>query len=102
IDVRRGGAVYQPTAFLPGGSANGIFTIYGGPELQQIDVLRIFDRWGALVFERRNFPPNNPAYGWDGRFRGRDLPAGVYVYHVELRFANGDRQVLKGELTLVR
>ena len=103
VDVRPGGgAVYQPTAFLPGRSGNGVFTIYGGPELQQIDLLRIYNRWGALVFENSNFPPNDPAYGWDGRFRGRDLPAGVYAYHLELRFSNGEKQVLKGEVTLVR
>ncbi|MBL7802290.1 MAG: gliding motility-associated C-terminal domain-containing protein [Saprospiraceae bacterium] len=102
IDVRAG-QVYRPNAFRPGGPAeNANFTVYGGPELQEIELLQVFDRWGAMVFERRNFPPNNPALGWDGRFRGRELPAGVYVYHVELRFANGDRQVIKGEVVIVR
>ncbi|MBL7804085.1 MAG: gliding motility-associated C-terminal domain-containing protein, partial [Saprospiraceae bacterium] len=91
---------YIPNAIAPGRPGNDGFTAFGGPNLTEISLLSVFDRWGNQIFERRNFPPNNPALGWDGRFRGRELPAGVYVYHVELRFANGDGKVIKGEVVI--
>ena len=41
--------------------------------------LKIFDRWGALVFES-----NDPALRWDGRRAGEVLNPGIYVYVLEV------------------
>ena len=38
-------------------------------------ILRIFDRWGDLVFET-----TDPRTGWNGRIGGDDASAGVYYY----------------------
>src|SRR4029079_19146726 len=40
----------------------------------------IYDRWGEKIFQSTdvNMGVNNT--GWDGRFRGKQCPTGVYVY----------------------
>ncbi|MFN0033882.1 MAG: laminin B domain-containing protein [Saprospiraceae bacterium] len=40
--------------------------------------LEVYDRWGSLVFAA-----DDPAATWDGRIRGKDALAGVYVWQLE-------------------
>ncbi|MBL7797759.1 MAG: gliding motility-associated C-terminal domain-containing protein, partial [Saprospiraceae bacterium] len=63
---------------------------------------RIFDRWGSLMHERTGVGVNPEAHGWDGFSRGLKCTPGVYVWHAEIEFDNGNVQVLKGDVTLVR
>ena len=64
--------------------------------------LRIFTRWGQMVYSRANFNANDPSQGWDGRFSGNVLPPDVYVYTLELVCENQTIITLKGDITLVR
>ncbi|MDZ4823271.1 MAG: PKD domain-containing protein [Flavobacteriales bacterium] len=41
--------------------------------------LKVYDRWGVLMYESTN------KTGWDGHFNGDDVSAGVYYYLVEYR-----------------
>lgn len=63
--------------------------------------LRIYDRWGSLVFETQA-----PEQGWDGRAAGKVLPPGVYLYTAELQLMEPQKPVemrkLSGSITLVR
>jgi len=60
--------------------------------------LRVFNRWGELVFDT-----NNPAEGWDGRNRADQADAGVYVYILEYNSAKTkSRKTLQGNVTLIR
>lgn len=43
----------------------------------EITVLRIYNRWGELVFETTDIEQK-----WDGTFRGQLLNPGVYVYYI--------------------
>jgi gliding motility-associated-like protein len=63
--------------------------------------LRIFDRWGEVVFEQNNFPVNDPLYGWNGTYKGKKPQAGVYVYQVEVYCDNGDIIKLDGNVALI-
>jgi gliding motility-associated-like protein len=60
--------------------------------------MRIYDRWGQLLFETTNIAGS----GWDGRYNGQPQPQGVYVYLVEADFANGVREKYQGNVTLLR
>lgn len=103
ILIERLQRVYIPTAFSP--DDNGIndkLTILAGPEVARIVSFRIADRWGGIVFQRENFPPNDPNYGWDGRIRGRAAGSGVFAYVAELELTDGERFVLSGEAVIVR
>jgi hypothetical protein len=61
----------------------------------------IFDRWGETVFEKHDFFTNNPADGWDGRFRGKDVLPGVYVFLAEVEIVPGRMIMLKGDVTVL-
>ena len=94
---------YAPNAFSPNNDGrNDYFTLYGGNDLQQINVLRIFNRWGALVFEGVDLAPGVEEEGWDGARGNAELPVGVYVYQAELLTRNGQRFRVSGSFTLMR
>jgi gliding motility-associated-like protein len=103
VVVEKNFNVYIPNAFSP--DFNGIndhFTIYGGRHLVRIRELHIFDRWGEPVFTYFNFPPNDPAYGWDGTYRGEKMDPAVFVYFAVLEFVDGSTKLVKGDVSLMR
>ena len=94
---------YIPNAFSPNDDGvNDAFTIYGDRAVKQIRNLKVFSRWGELVFERSEFPAGNPKYGWDGTFRGKELQAGVYVWLAEIELLDGERMSAEGDVLIVR
>jgi gliding motility-associated-like protein len=101
VDTATG--VYIPNAFSPNGDGiNDRFTVYASLSVSKVKSLRIFNRWGDKVFESTNFLPNEPGMGWDGTFKGKKMPAGVYVFRVELQRIDDKTEVRNGEVTLLR
>ncbi|MEL6987050.1 MAG: gliding motility-associated C-terminal domain-containing protein [Bacteroidota bacterium] len=95
--------VFIPNAFSPNGDfINDMFTVFAGPAVDMIEELRVFNRWGDLVFSRDEFLPNDESVGWDGNFNGRKLNAGVFVYYAKVRFINRETQIYKGDINLIR
>lgn len=102
IYVRQTRGVYVPTAFTPNGDdTNNILTVRGRPGIQ-INVFRVFDRWGEQVFEASSFEVNDPAFGWDGNFRSKEMPTGVYVWYVEAAYPDGFVEIYKGSTQILR
>lgn len=94
--------IFAPTAFSPNGDGiNDVFYLQGKTDARVL-YLRIFDRWGNLVFQTENGYLNDPNTGWDGRTRGQTIEAGAYVFVAELEFADGIRRKTSGEITLLR
>ena len=94
---------YFPNAFSPNGDdVNDYFSGYGGDEIEALEYLRIFDRWGNLVFEGINIPVDDPTKGWDGTSQGQPSPIGLYVFSSVVRLKNGSTYSKAGELNLVR
>ncbi len=94
--------IYIPNAFTPNGDgANDLFQIFGtGAALDAIRFfsVKIFDRWGELVFESQN-----PAFKWSGVYKSAPLPPDVYVYLIDYLFAgNTTGRLSKGSVTLIR
>ena len=103
IDVKIIKDVWVPNVFSPNGDdINDLFTIYGNPALEEVESLEIYDRWGELIWRGGGFPPNEPRFGWDGRFRNSDMNPAVFVYKAMVRFVDGETRVLAGDLTLIR
>lgn len=95
--------VYVPNAFSPNEDGiNDIFTIYADDRVQSISSMRIFDRWGNLLYENSDLLPNDLRRGWRGDVRGQPLDEGVYVYFLELLFTDGRTMISRGEVTLIR
>ncbi len=103
IDVITVRKVYIPNTFSPNGDGiNDQFTIFGNrPNVQEIENLKIFDRWGALLFDGNNFQPNDLERGWDGTFRGKQVKTGIYGYSAVIRFLDGEIFIYSGEMTLM-
>src|SRR6185369_3256963 len=92
---------FIPNSFSPNGDGmNDIFYLRG-TGLFRIKSLRVFDRWGEVVFEKTEVPVNNPSFGWDGTYKGRKAAAGVYVYQVEIICSNGDLLTYSGNIALI-
>ena len=95
--------IYIPNAFSPNlDGYNEHFLLFAGPSVAQVDYLRIFDRWGGLVFQEDDFQPNDPAYGWDGRVDGKAADPGVFVYVLQVSYLDGRQKIFKGDITLIR
>lgn len=77
-----------------GDGMNDYWLIAGLPEKVNVDI-KLYSRSGQLVYESLG-QYDKP---FDGRFRGKDLPAGVYYYVIDLR---ADCKPLGGSLTLLR
>ncbi|MCB0532351.1 MAG: PKD domain-containing protein [Lewinellaceae bacterium] len=94
--------VYAPNAFTPDNDGNNdVFYLLadGDEELVQVLTLRIYSRWGELVYEGTGPLPTT---GWDGRINGKNAPSDVYVWVAEVEFITGKREIHKGDLTLLR
>jgi gliding motility-associated-like protein len=96
--------VFIPNAFSPNGDGiNDVFMIFGDiPNVAEIESLQIFGRWGELIFEKKNFLPNDEAFGWNGYFKNKKMDPGVYVYLTQIKFLDGITLAYSGSLSLVR
>jgi hypothetical protein len=96
--------LYAPNAlYADSDEGNDHFTLFGRDGLvDKIVALRVWNRWGELVFERENFAANNPDLGWDGTFRKKNSPAGVYAWWAKVLLIDGSEMIKKGEMTVIR
>lgn len=85
-----------PNAFSPGSQPNGEIKIIKRG-IATLKYFRIFNRWGAKVFETSNIDE-----GWNGQFKGTPQPMGVYVYMIEAETNTGRRFTKQGNITLIR
>ncbi len=94
--------LFIPNVFTPNqDQRNDFFFPQANEFVEQVMLMQVFDRWGHLVFERTDFPPNEPELGWDGTANGTPVMPGVYVY--QIMYTAFERQVtLRGDITLLR
>lgn len=88
--------IVVPTGFSPNNDGhNDIFRTMG---LAEINLFRIFNRWGEMVFET-----TNPSEGWDGKYKGKELNTDVYIWYLEaICPLDGKMVSRKGDVTLIR
>ncbi|RYD58020.1 MAG: gliding motility-associated C-terminal domain-containing protein [Sphingobacteriales bacterium] len=85
-----------PTAFSPNGDgSNDILYVMGEGVLEM--QLKIYNRWGQVVFESRDLKT-----GWDGTYNGAEAPMESYAYVLTLVLKNGQSLYKKGNITLIR
>ncbi|MEO6490424.1 MAG: PKD domain-containing protein [Ferruginibacter sp.] len=95
------GQVFIPNSFTPDGDGlNDIFMIRG--KGITVKSFRIFNRWGELVFEKKNFNPNDPAFAWDGKVRGKAATPDVFVYTADVVCDNNVVYTYKGNTTILK
>lgn len=102
IFVKKSRDVYIPNAISPNlDGVNDAFTAYSGKDVMQINTMKVFDRWGGLVFEAFDFFPNNPADGWDGKYKGDFANGNVFAYFIEVEFIDGEKVQFSGDVTII-
>lgn len=94
--------LFVPNTFTPNGDGvNDRFypSIRG---VKTIKALKVYNRWGQMLYEAYDFPANDPNYGWDGTFKNQELTPDVFVYMIETQCASGERIFTKGDISLIR
>ncbi|RYY86365.1 MAG: PKD domain-containing protein [Chitinophagaceae bacterium] len=98
----QGARVFVPNTFSPNGDGHNDRFFVEGKGLARLKSLRIFNRWGEVVFEARDFPVNSASYGWDGMYKGQKAAPDVYVYQLEVFCENSEVLKLEGNVALIR
>jgi gliding motility-associated-like protein len=91
------GGLEIPNAFTPNNDqANNLWKI-PGLSLYPNCVVKVFDRWGKLVFQSRGYDEANY---WDGTDRnGKELPMDSYYYIIRL---GDDQKPIQGTISIIR
>ncbi|MEL6924053.1 MAG: gliding motility-associated C-terminal domain-containing protein, partial [Bacteroidota bacterium] len=101
IDVDKRRNIFIPNAFAPEG-VNQEFRPYAGAGVLRINSMNIFDRWGKLLYNVEDIAPNDQTTAWDGRYNGKHVNTGVYVYLIEVTFLDGITLLYRGDVTVIR
>lgn len=91
--------LYIPNAFTPNGDGeNDFFKPYAPVGLITDMYFAVYDRWGELLYETDNIHDD----GWDGTYKGKELPPDVYVFYFNAGCINEEEFSKKGNVTLIR
>ncbi len=88
--------LYIPDAFTP--DNNGINEVWlpQGNSIASFE-MTVFNRWDQELFFSASLEQ-----GWDGTFRGKQVPQGVYIYSIETIDVLGKPHVYRGAFRLLR
>ncbi len=90
-------SIFVPNTFTPNNDGLHDVLYVRSRTLAQMDYFRIFDRWGALVYESKDM-----SQGWNGEINGKAAEQGVYVYTVSGKCESGYDIEASGTATLIR
>lgn len=96
VDVIIAYSIFVPSAFSPNGDGTNDILFVRGAGIKTLDFI-VYDRFGEKVFESSAIVD-----GWDGTFHGKDMNTGIFVWYVTAEFFDGQTQILKGDVSLVR
>ncbi len=63
---------FIPNTFSPNGDGRNEVFFPKGTGLFRIKSMRVFNRWGEIVFEKNDFSANDPSAGWNGTYKGKN------------------------------
>lgn len=91
-----------PNAFSPNGDGlNDYFTInIPNERSRELKSVHIYDKWGNVVFNEFG----GTSFQWNGTYgnTGKAADAGVYYFHIVIRYMDGEEKIIKGDVTLIR
>jgi gliding motility-associated-like protein len=90
--------IFIPNAFTPNGdSKNDLFKVFGTELVTEFN-LKIFNRYGQIVFET-----SDKNKGWDGKLNGTNSPGGGFIYLLSFKESSSPEvKVVKGTFILIR
>lgn len=93
VNVIKGEVLFFYSAFTPNHDGDNDFFYIGNVEKYPDNNLKIFNRYGKLIFNATNYLNT-----WDGTYLGNTVPTGVYYYI----FDTGVGKKYKGTITILR
>ncbi|HUP10589.1 MAG TPA: PKD domain-containing protein, partial [Niastella sp.] len=102
IVICKNANVFIPNTFSPNGDGSNDVFYVRGRGLDRVKSLRIFNRWGEVVFEKKDFAVNDASVGWDGRYKGSKPKPDVYIYQVEVFCENSEIIRFDGNVALIQ
>lgn len=93
---------FVPNTFSPNGDGQNDVFMPRGRNIDRVNRMQIFNRWGELVYEKRNFMVNDASAGWNGIYKGKPATADVYIYVIEFVCDNASVVPYRGNVTLLR
>ncbi len=94
--------VYIPNTFSPNKDGVNDWFYPRGTGLFKIRGLKVFNRWGEMIYQKANLNPNIATDGWDGTYKNKPLTPDVFVYQVDIICENGSVLSYKGNIALIR
>ncbi|PKP47133.1 MAG: hypothetical protein CVT95_06045 [Bacteroidetes bacterium HGW-Bacteroidetes-12] len=88
--------VFIPNAFTPNNDGENDVLFVRGRLVEKME-LKIYNRWGELVFES-----NNQTNGWDGTYKDELVQPNVFVYYLKVYCVDGQEYFKKGNVTVIR
>lgn len=88
--------VYVPNTFTPDGNEYNNYFEAVTTGIYELEV-RIFNRWGEQFFFSAD-----PHFKWDGTYKGKKCPDGMYSYEIIYTPLNGLRNRVVGHVNLLR
>ncbi|WP_421830910.1 gliding motility-associated C-terminal domain-containing protein [Larkinella sp.] len=96
-------AIQTPSAFSPNADRlNDYFFIKENRCVKQVREMSVFNRWGEVIYHKKDFVPTDPGAGWDGMYQGQRALTGVYTYTFRIELNNGDLITHNGFVHLIR
>lgn len=86
--------LFIPNAFTPNNDNTNEWFPYSIEVLQPAFKVRVYSRWGEKLFDSEEAGTTR----WDGQYKGKKIPAGVYVYMVSYRGCDGDTRTDRGTI----
>jgi gliding motility-associated-like protein len=93
------GSIYVPNAFSPNedGRNDRFKPILNKLKLEKYE-MEIFNRYGQLLYQTSDIQK-----GWDGTFKNTKCDIGTYYYIIKTKcFENNEKEILTGDITLLR
>lgn len=89
--------LFVPSAFTPNRDGLNDFFRPLAAGYRNVRFLRVFNRWGQVVFQTNNF-----SQGWDGTLNGTAAEIGVYYWVLGVTDRFGNDKLIKGDVTLIK
>ncbi|GAA4311068.1 hypothetical protein GCM10023183_29580 [Nibribacter koreensis] len=93
VDASSAGSLFIPNVFTPNGDGVNDFWVINNLEKFPDNDLAIYNRWGNEVFKTR---------GYNNTWQAQGLEEATYFYVLRVRGCNGQEQVYRGPVQVVR
>ncbi|RYY72873.1 MAG: T9SS type B sorting domain-containing protein, partial [Gammaproteobacteria bacterium] len=88
--------LFIPNTFTPNGDGRNDVLMVMGYGIKDMQMM-VFNQWGEKIFETKS-----QASGWDGTYKGKPQPSGVYMYVSKFTLLDGSVIEKKGSINLIR